>query len=353
MGFGDYTVGSNSIVRNGMKSSSSIPMMHNDSQSIIVRHKEFLGEVRSSTNFEVQRSFEINPGNSSTFPWLSGVAVRFQEYKIRGLVFHYIPSSGSAVSSTNAALGTVMMQTSYRSTDVPPASKVELLNEYCSNEAVPSESFCHPIECDPKENPFNVQYVRSGVVPQGDSRLLYDLGITHLCVSGQQTVGNVIGDLWCTYEVELKKPLVASNVTSTIQNFFGTVTGSISSINYFNGTVIEAGNIAVTLVDKTITMSKGSVGTWLIALRITGAGTFGPTSMGSSLTLTDATAAPWCLPSTATFNASNTTGTGLGSMFILAGFTVVDPAVEPTITFPVSSWTGTADETQLTITRLG
>lgn len=146
MGFGDYTVSTNSIVS---KASTQIPAMHKEGQTVVIRHREFLTTVRSSTNFALQNSFTLNPGNSTTFPWLSTIAASFQEYRWKGLVFHYIPTSGSAISGTSPSLGSVMMQTSYRSTDSPPSSKAELLNEYWSGEAVPSETFAHPIECDP------------------------------------------------------------------------------------------------------------------------------------------------------------------------------------------------------------
>jgi hypothetical protein len=55
-------------------------MMHNTGQTVVIRHKEYLGEIRGSTTFTVQDALQINPGNARTFPWLSGVAVRFQEY---------------------------------------------------------------------------------------------------------------------------------------------------------------------------------------------------------------------------------------------------------------------------------
>jgi hypothetical protein len=234
IGAGDYSINNNSIVQKSLKAASSIPLMHVDSQSIVVRHKEYLGEVKSSQGFAVQQSYPLNPGMSTTFPWLSGIAVKFQEYKIRGLVFHYIPTSGSAVSSTNAALGSVMLQTSYRATDALPGSKVEILNEYCSNEVVPCDSMAHPIECDPKENPFNVQYVRSRSVPAGETQLMYDLGITHLAVAGSQSATPVVlGDLWVTYEIELKKPILASNVTSDISSGNAVITTGLSAASYY------------------------------------------------------------------------------------------------------------------------
>nr|WRQ65428.1 structural protein [Tolivirales sp.] len=213
LGSGDYQVSSNSMV-SSMKASGSIPMMHKNDQTVVVRHKEFIGEIRSSIDFATRYSLELNPGVSSTFPWLSRIAGNYQEYRFKGIVFHYVPTSGSAVASTNNALGSVMMQTSYRATDTPPASKRELLNEYWSTETAPFETTCHPIECNPSENPFNVQYVRQKSVPVGDNLLMYDLGVTHIAVSGQQVNDVVLGDLWVTYEVELKKPILYSNVTN-------------------------------------------------------------------------------------------------------------------------------------------
>lgn len=331
LGAGDYSVGANSVVQRNLSASKSIPAMHNDSQSIIVRHKEYLGEVRSSIAYNVQQSYPLNPGIQQTFPWLSGIAARFQEYTIRGAVFHYIPSSGSAVSSTNAALGTVMLQTSYRATDVPPSSKVEMLNEYCSNEVVPSDTMAHPIECDPKENPFNVQYVRSAAIPVGESTLLYDLGQTHLAVSGCQTNGNVIGDLWITYEVELRKPLVASNVTASVYSGDAlAVAPTIPSNVFGSSTASFAGNLPATMLGSVITFPKGYVGKYLISAYLG----------GSSLAvgLSSVTAAN-CAIEPIGANISNFNNLSGGNIVDVAyAVTITDPAVTPKVTF---GWTGT------------
>jgi len=150
LGTGDYQVKQNSIVQSSLKGAGAIPMMHNMGQSVTIRHKEFVCSIRGSQNFTVQRFFLLQPGDTNTFPWLSGVANRFQQYRIKGMVFHYVPTSGYAVSGSNPALGAVMIQTSYRANDSEPTSKVEMLNEYWASENIPSDSFCHPIECAPQ-----------------------------------------------------------------------------------------------------------------------------------------------------------------------------------------------------------
>lgn len=255
LGAGDYTVTSNSLV-NSMKASGSIPMMHSNDQTITVRHKEFVMTVLSSTNYVIRRSLIINPGRETTFPWLHTLANNFQEYRIKGMVYHYVPTSGNAVASTNSALGSVMLQTSYRSTDSAPADKIELLNEYWSSEARPSESFCHPIECNPKENPFNIQYVRSdgAILPATDSPLLYDLGVTHVAVQGQQINDIALGDLWITYEVELKKPIIKSNSTLDVYVWSGKTTSTATLSTPFTSMSQVSGNLQLTLGSNSITI---------------------------------------------------------------------------------------------------
>lgn len=349
LGAGDYSVGSNSIVRTSLKAASSIPMMHADGQSIVVRHKEYLGEVLSSTSYTVQQSFPLNPGLAVTFPWLAGIAIRFQEYRIKGMVFHYIPTSGSAVSSTNAALGSVMLQTSYRSTDTAPSSKVELLNEYCSNEAVPCEPFAHPIECDPKENPFNVQYVRSGPVGAGETQLMYDLGQTHLAVTGCQTSGNVLGDLWVTYEVELKKPIVASNVTSSVASCSNYFTVGLSPTSIFGpNTYVAPGSLSVTSLNNTFTFPKGTLGRYQIWISCNGGSV---TLTTPTVALTSATLVRPVEGQLFYLFATNTTSTSNTFLFAIE---ITNPTVNATVTlnFPATPVWNTPTSSYFTITEI-
>lgn len=296
LGAGDYNVSHNSIV-NSLKASGSIPMMHNDGQTILVRHKEFLCEVKPNTSFQVQRSFRINPGSATTFPWLARLANCYQQYRIKGMVYHYVPTSGASVSSTNTSLGSVMMQTSYRSNDTAPNNKIELLNEYWSSEAVPSESFCHPVECNPNENPFNVQYVAAdgATLPTGDSPLLYDLGTTHLAVSGQQGTLGVLGDLWVTYEIELKKPIIDSNVTDSAfkyGTYFNAPPASFS--NPFGVGVAQAGNLKFTTdTGRSINIPANQYGTFWIFILYKPAATFTTANMTGAPVVTNCDLVFW------------------------------------------------------------
>lgn len=350
LGSGDYHVSKNSIVERTLKGSDSIPSMHAEGQSVVIRHKEFLGEIRGKIAFTVGYSFPINPGSPDTFPWLSQVASRFQEYKIKGMVFHYVPSSGTAVSSTNAALGTVMMQTSYRANDTPPSSKIEVLNEFWSSESVPSEPFCHPIECDPKENPFNIQYIRNTDVIDGDNVLMYDLGQTHVCVSGQQIDDGVLGDLWVSYEIELKKPIVASNVT--VQSRVGySVYSPGSPSQLFNSLTSQIGDIKVVGSGRSITFPKRITGVYLVTCFVVASTSFTSLDFSGTTTYTNCDNFPF--PGGASYYRTVMGGTAptLNTGFYTTVVAILDPSRQATIALPSGlTWTGTASAAYLTIT---
>lgn len=365
LGSGDYTVTANTLVQRVGNGSPAIPEMHSGGQSIVVRHKEFLGEIVGSTGFTVQQTYDLNPGLAYTFPWLAEIARCFQEYRVRGMVFHYVPTSGNAINGTNPAIGSVMIQTSYRATESAPTSKVEMLNEYWAAEAAPNEAFCHPIECDPKENPFNVQYVRSGALPATENQLMYDLGRTFVATSGQAASGNVIGDLWVTYEVELKKPLVTSSVISRRKSCTISVGPTISTTAWFGTSTTQQriqGSLACTALNNVLTFPKGSYGVYLILVKINATtGTFTAMDLSGAAVFAPATACVEVQPFVNTYanlagyyrtifvgGAGATLNTGEYITSIL----ISDPQAVCTVTFPNAAWTGTPTGLDLSVSTV-
>jgi len=352
LGSGDYAVSSNSIVQRTLNGSDSIPAMHNTGQSITVRHKEFLGEIRGSTTFTVQQEFSLNPGLSTTFPWLNDIAKKFQEYRVKGMVFHYVPTSGSAVSTTNPALGSVMLQTTYRASDTAPASKVEMLNEYWSSEACPCEAFAHPIECDPKENPFSTQYVRGGLIPATDNILMYDLGKTFVATSGMPATGNVVGDLWITYEIELRKPVLNSSVSESQEWAKWSGLAPTNSSMFGTTTIVNTGNLPISITNNVVTFPKGAVGRWLFTYYANPLTDFTGTNLASAPTLVNCFPAFIDATATAAHKGSQLSGADAGGCYMLQGISIVDPAVVATVTFSINFGTNNASSAHLVITQM-
>jgi hypothetical protein len=263
-------------------------MMHNTEQSVVIRHKEYLGPVKGSVDFKVQSSYPLNPGMSNTFPWLSKIARSFQEYEFTGVVFHYVPTSGTAISGSNPALGSVMLQTTYRTTDNDPQDKIEILNEFWSNEVVPTETMAHPVECDPRDNPFSVHYVRNTDITIGEP-LMYDLGKTFLATQGMPADGNVVGDLWVTYEVRLRKPVIRSSVISGSGYSYETRSGASGTNVFGNTSIYWNGTFKPSYDGNKITIPVGHRGSQVILIvRLFFTGTTTPSWVGPS-TLTNAT----------------------------------------------------------------
>lgn len=208
-GQGDYTVSSNTLCQGGL--SPPVMLASKNSGSVILRHREFIADVIGSIPFSL-RKYDINAGLPSTFPWLSSIASNFEEYRVHGMVFEFKSTSSDSVlsSSANSALGTVVMATQYNSLlgDFPDKKTME--NYEFANSSKPSVSFFHPVECKSELNPLHELYVRTSNAYKGDQRL-YDLGSFQIAVSGQQANGGTIGELWCTFEIELFKPKYYNN----------------------------------------------------------------------------------------------------------------------------------------------
>lgn len=263
LGAGDYTINANTLV------SASVPAMHNNNMSILVRHKEYIGDVNSSAagaNTFNTTVYPINPGLSSTFPWLAALANNFQEWSLKGMVFEYRTISGSAISGTNTTLGSVMMATQYNSVATIPIDKPSLLNEAYSSSSRPNESFVHPIECAPRENPNEILYVRSGSAPANADIRLFDIGQLIVATDSFQATGVHCGELWCSYEVELHKP-IANSINQVGLGFAHYNNSNYSTANPF-GTVTRhqfSDNIGLTLTDAgKITFPKGLIGNYLV-----------------------------------------------------------------------------------------
>lgn len=212
-GFGDYEVESNSLLAQATSGSegSEIPMMINSKVANIMRHREFLGNVRGNTGDFVAQQYSINPGLDTTFPWLYSLANNFTAYRLRGCVFEFI--SLSSEYTATPYMGFVAMATQYNTLDGPFTSKKVMENSEYANSTKPSKNLMHPIECARDQIAVDHLYVRSGAVP-GDLRL-YDLGTFTIATGGQATSG-ILGELWMSYEVEFYQPKLGGAVGSTV-----------------------------------------------------------------------------------------------------------------------------------------
>lgn len=260
-GSGAYKMSKNSV----WSTADQCPSMHSNSENVIVRHREYICDIKSSTAFTLQE-FPLNPGLPKTFPFLSAMASNFQEYAFKGLVFEFRSTSADALNSTNTALGTVAMAVQYRAGATPFTNKQQILNEMWSADSKPSENFFMPVECAPSECPMDIQYIRTGALPENEDIKFYDIGKLSLATVGSQAVA-VVGELWASYEVALKKPVLGSAIGSNVESAV-IVRNTVSSGSPFGSALVTAANnsIGVVVTGASITFPSQVQGKFFVSL---------------------------------------------------------------------------------------
>lgn len=204
VGRGEYS----GPVTNSLISGSdvSVPTMEGGDEigSVVISHKEFLGNITGSISFE-NSSFQLNPGLVSTFPWLSQLAVNYEEYSFEQLMFTYVSLLSEATAS--GAVGSVIMTTNYNAGNPAFVATTDMLNNVGTVSARPTDSpIIHGVECDDEKNILPSYYVRVGAVPTGQDIKTYDQGLFQIATEGMPADNQLQGQLWVSYQITLRKP---------------------------------------------------------------------------------------------------------------------------------------------------
>jgi hypothetical protein len=224
-GLGDYHVGGARTVN-----IDSGPPQFASGRNVRVAHREYLGDIIGSTLF-TKTTYELNPGDAETFPWLSRIAPNFEEYKFHGLVFEFKSTSATALNSTNTALGTVVCATQYDSVEPGFNNKREMENHEFASSTMPYQSVLHGVETKPKYTSISTNlYVLSGPQPPDTDIRLYNLGKFTIATVGMQAACT-IGELWVTYDVEFFKPQLLPSGSTNIYAHYSNTTNDSSSCN--------------------------------------------------------------------------------------------------------------------------
>jgi hypothetical protein len=187
----------------GFQSKYSAPKMTNTAQITTICHREFISDISSSILFSVVKNLPINPGMSSTFPWLSQVAARFEKYRFKYLRFIYETDSSTFVA------GSIMLVPDFDADDPAPISKSQALS-YKSSVRTQLWEHC-TCECAQIDlNAMKQYYIRTGNISQSVDIKTYDVGNMFVCSSGAET-SNSCGELWVEYGVDLISPNVQIN----------------------------------------------------------------------------------------------------------------------------------------------
>lgn len=168
------------------------PRITYNSSGVVIRHRSFLGAITNNADYTVT-TYPLNPGLSSTFPWLHRLARRYEEYRFRSLRFEY-----RSVAPTSVA-GVVMMSFDYDAADSAPAAKSVQAQTIPNSEC---NAWMNNDLVVPVEGPF--RYVRAGALSSNLDVKTYDMG--QMFISSVYGNNVTSGELYIEYEVELRRP---------------------------------------------------------------------------------------------------------------------------------------------------
>lgn len=276
LGLGQYKVRSNTLL------ASPVPAMHSTlDEGLRICHHEYLGEVNSSIAYDLQ-NFDINPGMSRTFPWLSGLAHSFQKYRLNGLIFFFkSTASNVAVASANNALGTVLGAVNYNVYADDPGDKISFLALSGAVAGKTTEHQVFPVECEPDMTVYTTRYVRHGAVD--DDLAKYDAGKFLLAELGSQNA-NTIGELYVAYDITLMAPKIGDPETSA--RYLATGVDNTHPLGTAVTRTFDNVGLTIDPVAKTMTFQPAMYGRFLITRYLvvpSGANTCGSFSSGPGI----------------------------------------------------------------------
>lgn len=226
-GRGSYQVSHNTLQRQSVMGADAqnIPTFAPSEHGSRVRHREFIGNIVSPPTPEVfnNESYRLAVDNKTLFPWLGELAARYQKVIYHGMVFYYKTTSTDYNNS-----GTVQLAVNYNATEEEYTSTAQMLNSMFSTSTKPSVSAAAPIECDPNTMPKGGYYIRHPLSVNSDTDLrMSTVGTLNVATEGLTLPsGTVLGQLWCTYDVELLYPYVVPS-TISVANF-----ATVGSVDY-------------------------------------------------------------------------------------------------------------------------
>ena len=185
--------------------------------AVTITHKEYLTDLYGptvGTAFQVQ-GISLNPALQSSFPFLSQIAMNYEEYEFIQLIFEYRSTTTDIGSSTSGQCGTVIMATNYNSASPLFTDKGSMMEYAHAHSCKSTEHMVHGVECDPKKSASisNVLYTRSNPVVSGQDLKTYDLGLFQVGLANLPSgyANQAIGELWVSYKVLLRKPKLFSS----------------------------------------------------------------------------------------------------------------------------------------------
>lgn len=234
--------------------------MRSNRSGMNIRHREYVQDITFGEAGEYMNmvSAPINPGNRELFPWLAGIATRFETFRFNSLRFIYEPQCGTDNE------GTVMMAVDFDAVDLPPVDKLQLMTYDGAIRSPPW--FAGVYECAAYNLHKYKEYfiTNSLTTPLSTDEKTYFVGNIYVATQSQ-SASFTAGELYVEYDVVLSTPQL-----STISYVDGKYLIASRSTSGDYTTVLEAGDLDV-MVGSTPDISNSQYviptpGGWLVSV---------------------------------------------------------------------------------------
>lgn len=220
----------NDMVISGPGHAPSVPVFSEkgDAAEVTISHKEYIRDVVGYDTATTPKGFRIdtiqlNPGLDSIFPWLAQLAANYEEYTMHQCIVSY-RSTVADFAANNGQVGTITIATKYNNLSDAYADIRSMMESDSSSSAKTSEHQQHGIECDPRKLSMagTGKYVRTSAPQVGADVNDYDHCQTSIAVSGLPAAysNQVLGQLWVSYTVTLRKPRFWTSKGNSIDTDF-------------------------------------------------------------------------------------------------------------------------------------
>lgn len=179
--------------------------------------------------------------------WLSQIASNYEEYEFKQLIFSF-KSTVSEFQTTNGVVGQVVGVTQYNPGARPFTDKQTMVSYHGAVSGKTNSNFYAGVECDPAKLAGSPgKYVRFQELDLGQDRKDYDLGTFSIAtVDVPSALSNqVIGELWVSYTVMLRRPkLVVSRALTIQQDMFACIgRAPDTGVTWLNKGPLSADNV--------------------------------------------------------------------------------------------------------------
>lgn len=167
-----------------------------------IQNSELVGSISGSANFTVQSQISLNPGLPSSFPWLSEIASKWQQFRFHKLHFRFV------TRSPTSAKGSIILSPDYNPRELVPTTESQATNTQDAVEDVVWRELCCKLDVAAMFPLGPRKQIRVSKVA-GDTSV-YDAGRMFICTVGEAD-SSEIGKLWVDYDVELFVPQNSPN----------------------------------------------------------------------------------------------------------------------------------------------